>query len=68
MTTTTKLAIAAAMFVGATTFASAQGFDPNLANRYPAYANPTGPDAQRSAQVGLQHNSVHRSHHRHVNR
>ena len=40
MNTKTKLALAAALFVGTTSLASAQGYDPNLANRYPALANP----------------------------
>jgi hypothetical protein len=40
MNTKTKLALAAALFVGTTSLAAAQGFDPNLANRYPALANP----------------------------
>jgi hypothetical protein len=37
---TKKLALAAALFVGTTSLAAAQGYDPNLANRYPALANP----------------------------
>ena len=40
MNTKTKLALAAALFVGTTSLAAAQGDDPNLANRYPALANP----------------------------
>ena len=38
MNTKTKLALAAALFVGTTSLAAAQGYDPNLANRYPALA------------------------------
>ena len=41
MFTKTKIALAAVLFAGTTTFAAAQGFDPNMANRYPAYAEPT---------------------------
>ena len=48
MLTKTKIALAAALFAATSTVALAQGFDPNLANRYPAYA---GPVAQ-AAQVG----------------
>jgi hypothetical protein len=40
MNTKTKLALAAVLFAGTTSFAAAQGFDPNLANRYPALAGP----------------------------
>jgi hypothetical protein len=62
MKTKTKLALAAALLVGTTSFAAAQGYDPNLANRYPAMANPTAsaPHASahqnrtlRTAPVGL---------------
>jgi len=62
MLTKTKIAFAAAMLVGATSLAAAQGFDPNLQNRYPGYQAPTatapnGATAQRrtfqSAPVGL---------------
>jgi hypothetical protein len=34
----TKIALVAALVAGSATAASAQGFDPNPANRYPAYA------------------------------
>jgi hypothetical protein len=42
MNTKTKLALAAALVVGTTSFAAADagGYDPNPANRYPAYAEP----------------------------
>jgi hypothetical protein len=62
MNTKTKLALAAAIVVGTTSFAAAQGYDPNLANRYPALAYPvaSAPHASvhqdrtlRSAPVGL---------------
>lgn len=39
MTTKTKIALAAALFAATSSVALAQGFDPNMANRYPAYAN-----------------------------
>ena len=40
MLTKTKIALATALVLGGTAIASAQGFDPNLANRYPGYAEP----------------------------
>jgi hypothetical protein len=42
MLTKTKIALVAALVAGSATVASAQGFDPNPANRYPMYANPGG--------------------------
>ena len=39
MTSTVKMALAAALVLGSTSFASAE-FDPSLANRYPGYADP----------------------------
>lgn len=62
MNTKTKLALAAVLFAGTTSFAAAQGFDPNLANRYPALAEPIAAASHvsahhdrtfRSAAVGL---------------
>ena len=41
MLTKTKIALAALLFAGTTSIAAAQGFDPNMANRYPGYAGPT---------------------------
>jgi len=38
MSTKSKIALAAALFAATSSAALAQGFDPNLANRYPAYA------------------------------
>ena len=38
MLTKTKIALVAALVAGSATVASAQGFDPNPANRYQAYA------------------------------
>jgi hypothetical protein len=60
--TKTKLALAAVLLAGTTSFAAAQGFDPNLANRYPALAGPVAAAPHvsahqnrtlRSAPVGL---------------
>ena len=42
MLTKTKIALVAALVAGSATVASAQGFDPNPASRYPAYAAPGG--------------------------
>jgi len=43
MLTKTKIALAIALVAGSASVASAQGFDPNPANRYPSYAAPGGP-------------------------
>jgi len=40
MLTRSKAALAVALFLGSTSLALAQGFDPNLANRYPHLAGP----------------------------
>jgi hypothetical protein len=59
MSTKTKIAIAAALFAATSSTAFAQGFDPNMANRYPSYANPVAPTAHatterlHTAPVGL---------------
>lgn len=37
---TTKTVLATIVLLGSATLAQAQGFDPNLANRYPSYAEP----------------------------
>ena len=52
----TKLALAVALVAGTASVAMAQGeFDPNLANRYPAYDEPAGATGGfRSSDVGLQ--------------
>jgi hypothetical protein len=42
MFTKTKIALAATLVAVTSTVALAQDFDPNLANRYPAYADPIG--------------------------
>ncbi len=54
--TKTRIALAAALVMGTASAALAQdSFDPNLANRYPAYAAPVAaaPQAPGSAPVGL---------------
>jgi len=53
--TKTKIALIAALLMGTASAAMAEdGFDPNLANRYPAYAAPAAQaQAFRSAPVGL---------------
>jgi hypothetical protein len=38
--TKTKIALAAALFAATSSAALAQGFDPDLSNRYPGYAQP----------------------------
>jgi hypothetical protein len=40
MFTKSKIALAATLVLGSTSLALAQGFDPNLANRYPHLAGP----------------------------
>ena len=37
-----KIAIISLMLLGTASTAMAEGYDPNLANRYPAYADPAG--------------------------
>jgi hypothetical protein len=53
MITKTKIALAAALVASSASVAMAQDFDPNLANRYPAYAGPVARTFQ-SAPVRLQ--------------
>jgi hypothetical protein len=54
MLTKTKIALAAALFVGTASVAMADGeFDPNLANRYPAYNGPAAHGTFQSAPVAL---------------
>ena len=38
----TKIALATVLFAATSSAALAQGFDPNMANRYPSYAAPQG--------------------------
>ena len=51
MLTKTKIALAATLFAATSTVAMAQGFDPNMANRYPSYANPTASQSVASQKV-----------------
>ena len=67
MLTKTKIALAAALIAGTTSVAFADGFDPNLANRYPSYNEPgaTHPHkwqgTYRTAPVALSRNGQLRS-------
>ena len=57
--TKTKIALAAALFAVTSSAALAQGFDPNMANRYPSLASPgVSQPVLRTAPVGLQHRNV----------
>ena len=47
----TKIALAAVLLAGSATVAAAEGYDPNLANRYPAYADPFYPDVSHTVPV-----------------
>jgi len=52
----TKIALIAALVAGTASIASAQEFDPNLANRYPGYNGPVAARSQavRTAPVRLE--------------
>lgn len=50
MLTKTKIALAAAVFATTSSIAMAQGFDPNMANRYPSYANPVAQAPRAAAE------------------
>jgi hypothetical protein len=52
MFTKTKIALAATLFAATSTVAMAQGFDPNLANRYPHLADPIVHAPQATASRG----------------
>ena len=54
MLTKTKIALAAVLFAATSSAALAQGFDPNLANRYPSYADPIAPAPQATERGALQ--------------
>jgi hypothetical protein len=57
--TTTKIALALALIAGSASVASAQGFDPNPANRYPSYATPAGASPYLGvAPTGYRANSI----------
>jgi len=53
MLTKTKIALATALVAATGSVALASEFDPNLANRYPAYADPIGSHSRMSAPVQL---------------
>jgi hypothetical protein len=48
-----RIALVAALLAGSASAALAQDFDPNLANRYPAYAGAGGVQTFQSAPVRL---------------
>ena len=52
MLTKTKIALAATLFAATSSVAMAQGYDPNLANRYPHLADPIKPAQQATAPRG----------------
>ena len=59
MLTKTKIALAAMIVAATSSVALAQEFDPNLANRYPAYADPIASHGTfQSAPVRLQGRNV----------
>jgi hypothetical protein len=59
MLTKTKIALVAALVASSASVALAQDFDPNLANRYPAYAAPAATSRTfQSAPVRLQQRDV----------
>ena len=55
--TRTKIALAAALFAATTTAALANYYDPNLANRYPAYAEPNTYGYSASGKLGDLHSA-----------
>jgi hypothetical protein len=50
--TKTKIALAAVLFAATSSAAFAQGFDPNLANRYPGLTNPNAYGYSTSGALG----------------
>ena len=54
MLTKTKIVLATALFAATSSAALAQGFDPNMANRYPGYANPAAQAPQATQRGALQ--------------
>jgi hypothetical protein len=52
MFTKTKIALAATLFAATSSVAMAQGYDPNLANRYPHLADPIVQAPQATASRG----------------
>ena len=58
MLTKTKIALAAVLVAATASVATAQEFDPNLANRYPTYNGPAAETQSfQSAPVRLQNNA-----------
>ena len=55
MLTKTKIALAAVLVAATASVATAQEFDPNLANRYPTFNGPAvqGPQGFQSSEVSL---------------
>ena len=51
--TKTKIALAAALFAATSSAAFAQGFDPNMANRYPGYAQPNTYGYSSGGRLGM---------------
>ena len=76
--TKTKIALAAVLFAATSSAAFAQGFDPDLANRYPGYAAPgtygyvaganTPTDLHAASGVTFQSSPVSLQQHRKVRR
>jgi hypothetical protein len=62
MFTKTKIALAATLFAATSTVAMAQGFDPNMANRYPSYADPVASVPQAISPRGKLHSAPVRLH------
>jgi hypothetical protein len=50
--TNTKIALAAVLFAATSSAALAQGYDPNLSNRYPAMAQPGNYGYSASGKLG----------------
>jgi hypothetical protein len=61
MSTKLKLVLATVLLLGAASAAAAQEFDPNLANRYPAYAEAHGAIAHVAAPMHQQDASLRRN-------
>jgi hypothetical protein len=50
--TKTKITVAAVLFASTSSAALAQGFDPNMANRYPGYAQPNAYGYSATGRLG----------------
>ena len=51
--TKTKIALVAGLFAATSSAALAQGFDPNMANRYPGYAQPNTYGYSSGGRLGM---------------